>query len=73
MRIIFDRYNNGNLKVLLEIGGVSPLIEVSRCLDTLPQNVAYICNEYLEKVLSHTQGKVLDVINYGKTAIEFVL
>lgn len=73
MRFYFDRYPNGNLKVMMEVNGCYPLIEVSKCLDSMPSNVAYIWDRYTDAVLSHNEGSKIYSKDAYNQAVEFAM
>lgn len=57
MGIIFERYDNGNLRVILLDNGYYRK-ELSRSVERLPDDVAYIKTEYLPIVRKLTKCRL---------------
>ena len=73
MKLEFSRYNNGNLKVTLVVQGCRNY-EISRCIEQLPNGVAYIDKEYLDivkKICGNKARKYNKAGNIYRTAIRF--
>lgn len=74
MELEFEKYSNGNLKVTLVTSGVNK-IEISRCIEKLPEGVAYIDKEYLDVVknICGRKCRKIATTNKFRTALKFAI